>query len=94
MTERSREPARPQNRPSSDPSTNTPLNPSSPPIRVVWGEESKDEMGSISLMAVARKQTDFAPLQSDLAGRRNRLAKETMRADPALAMKILRLLAE
>jgi hypothetical protein len=49
MTERRREPARPQNRPSSDPSTNTPLNPASPPIeeqlRQMAGYRSQDDQG-------------------------------------------------
>jgi hypothetical protein len=49
MTERSRRPARPQNRPSSDPSTNTPLNPSSAPIeeqlRQMAGYRSDDDQG-------------------------------------------------
>jgi hypothetical protein len=49
MTERSREPARPQNRPSSDPSTNTPLNPPGPPIeeqlRQLAGYRSADDQG-------------------------------------------------
>ena len=49
MTERSREPSRSQNRPSSDPSTNTPLNPASPPIeeqlREMAGYRSPDNQG-------------------------------------------------
>jgi hypothetical protein len=49
MTERSREPARPQKRPSSDPSTNTPLNPPSPSIeeqlRQLAGYRSADDQG-------------------------------------------------
>jgi len=49
MTERSREPARPQNQPSSDPSTNTPLNPPGPPIeeelRRLAGYRSADDQG-------------------------------------------------
>ena len=49
MTERSRQPARPQNRPSSDPSTNTPLNPPSPPIeeqlRQMAGYRSANNQG-------------------------------------------------
>ncbi len=49
MTKRSREPARPQNRPSSDPSTNTPLNPPSPSIenelRQLAGYRSADNQG-------------------------------------------------
>jgi len=77
-----------------DNSADNPRNPSSPPVRVTWGEESRDEMGSISLMTVAQKQSDFAPLQSDLSGRRNKMAKEKMQADPALALKIMKLLGE
>ena len=49
MTERSREPGRPHNRPSSDPSTNTPLKPPSPPIedqlRQLAGYRSADNQG-------------------------------------------------
>jgi hypothetical protein len=49
MTERSRKPARPQRRPSSDPSTNTPLNPPSPSIeeqlRQMAGYRSADDQG-------------------------------------------------
>jgi hypothetical protein len=77
-----------------DNSADNPRNPSSPPVRVTWGEESRDEMGSISLMTVAQKQSDFASLQSDLSGRRNKMAKEKMQADPALALKIMKLLGE
>ena len=49
MTERSREPSRPQNRPSRDRSTDTPLNPPSPPIeeqlRQMAGYRSPDNQG-------------------------------------------------
>jgi hypothetical protein len=50
MTERSREPRKPQDRPSRDPSTNTPLNPPSPPIeeqlRQMAGYRSPDDQGT------------------------------------------------
>jgi hypothetical protein len=50
MTERSREPRKPQDRPSRDPSTNTPLNPPSPPIeeqlREMAGYRSADDQGT------------------------------------------------
>jgi hypothetical protein len=49
MTERRREPAQPHNRPSRDPSTNTPLNPPSPSIeeqlRQLAGYRSADDQG-------------------------------------------------
>jgi hypothetical protein len=77
-----------------DNSAENPRNPSSPPVRVTWGEESKDEMGSISLMVVAQKESDYKTLQWNLADRRNKLAREKMRSDPELALKIMKLLAE
>src|SRR3954470_14348696 len=55
MTERSREPARPQSRPSRDPSTNTPLNPPSPSIeeqrRQMAGYRSADDQGEFPAAA-------------------------------------------
>jgi mono/diheme cytochrome c family protein len=77
-----------------DNSAENPRNPSNPPIRVSWGEESKDEMGSVSLIAVPHEESDLAVLQGELTRRRNDLAQSRMRADPALAKKIAHLLAE
>ena len=50
-----------------DNSAGNPHNPSTPPIHVEWGEESKDEMGSISLIAVPHKQLELGILNGDLA---------------------------
>jgi hypothetical protein len=76
-----------------DNSADNPRNPSSPPVRVNWGEESKDEMGSISLMAVAHDQSDLPTLNRDLGQRRREIARERMRNDPELARKVARILA-
>jgi len=77
-----------------DNSVENPRNPSNPPVRVTWGEESKDEMGSISLIAVAHEQSDFPTLQEDLARRRNELARARMKEDPALARKVMQMLGQ
>ncbi len=69
-------------------------NPSSPPVHVTWGEESRDEMGSISLVAVPHEESDLATLQQDLVHRSRQLARERMRDDPALAKKVAKILAE
>jgi hypothetical protein len=69
-------------------------NPSSPPVRVTWGEESKDEMGSISLIAVAHEESDHPALRANIAQRNREFVRERMRADPTLAQKIAQLLAE
>jgi len=77
-----------------DNSAENPRNPSNPPIQVSWGEESKEEMGSISLIAVPHEESDLGTLQGDQLRRRNELARSRMRADPALAKKVAKLLAE
>ncbi len=46
-----------------DNSAANPRNTSSPPVRVTWGEGSKDEMGQVSLMMVAAHQADTPKLQ-------------------------------
>jgi hypothetical protein len=77
-----------------DNSAGNPRNPSSPPVRVTWGEESKDEMGSVSLIAVPRAQSDLRTLTEDLTQRSRNLARERLRNDPALAQKVAKILAE
>src|SRR5437899_3237363 len=77
-----------------DNSADNPRNPSSPPVRVTWGEESKDEMGSISLIAVPHQQKDLATLNEDLGKRRRDIARDRMRSDPALARKVAQILAD
>jgi hypothetical protein len=42
-------------------------NPSRPPVRVTWGEESNDEMGSISLQVVATRRGELPQLQQAIA---------------------------
>jgi hypothetical protein len=43
-------------------------NPSRPPVRVTWGEESNDEMGSIGLQVVAANPADLRELQVSFNG--------------------------
>jgi hypothetical protein len=42
-------------------------NPSRPPVRVTWGEESDDEMGSITLQVIAARPGELPQLQRALA---------------------------
>jgi hypothetical protein len=77
-----------------DNSAANPRNPSSPPVRVRWGEESKDEMGSISLIAVAHEESERAALQGDIAQRQREFVRKRMEADPELAKRVAQLLAE
>jgi mono/diheme cytochrome c family protein len=77
-----------------DNSSDNPHNPSDPPVHVAWGEESKDEMGSISLITVAHEESDLPTLREDITGRSRRMARERMQADPILAKKVAAILAE
>jgi hypothetical protein len=77
-----------------DNSADNSRNPANPPIRVTWGEESKDEMGSVSLIAVAHDESEISGLRTALKQRTDMLARSRMRADPVLAQKVRALLAE
>jgi hypothetical protein len=77
-----------------DNSTDNPHNPSNPPIHVTWGEESKDEMGSISLVAVAHDESEHDVLQKDISQRSRQVATDRLRTDPKVAAKVKRLLED
>jgi hypothetical protein len=46
-----------------DNSADNPRNPSQPPVRVTWGEQSSDEMGSMMLQLIAARPEDLPALQ-------------------------------
>jgi mono/diheme cytochrome c family protein len=77
-----------------DNSAENPNNPTSPPVRVAWGEQSKDEMGALTLIAVPHRQLDYRTLQRDVMQRRATLAQQRIFADPSLLAKISELLAQ
>ena len=52
-----------------DNSADNPRNPSNPPKRVLWGEESFDEMGTVGLTVVAANKEDEPALQQALIAR-------------------------
>ena len=53
-----------------DNSAENPRNPSHPPKRVKWGEQSFDEMGSVTLQVVPARQSDFMTLMAALQEKR------------------------
>ncbi|MDB6034203.1 MAG: hypothetical protein JWM16_4541 [Verrucomicrobiales bacterium] len=77
-----------------DNSAGNPRNPSSPPVRVTWGEESKDEMGSVSLIAVPKVQSDLLTLYAEMAQRQRQLARKAMVGNPEIAKKVRQILSE
>jgi len=77
-----------------DNSADNPRNPSAPPIRVEWGEQSKDEMGSLTLGGVPHDSGDLGTLRMDVLQHRNQMARRRLLTDPALRAKVRALLAE
>jgi hypothetical protein len=77
-----------------DNSAANPRNPSIPPTRVKWGEESKDEMGSISLILLAKNDSDRPALQRDIRRHRDETVRDAIRDNPALLGRIRQLLEE
>jgi len=71
-----------------------PRNPSAPPVRVQWGEQSKDEMGSVTLIAVPHQESDLDTLRADVLNHRKQMARWRLLTDPALRKKVQELLAE
>jgi mono/diheme cytochrome c family protein len=64
-----------------DNSSDNKNNPSDPPQRVRWGEETTDEMGSISLLLTPKKESDADALQAGI--RRGRIASMARNARKA-----------
>lgn len=69
-------------------------NPSNPPIRVTWGEQSKDEMGALTLVGVPHEESDLRTLRRDLQQKRTQSAREGIMRDPELAGRIRDLLTQ
>ena len=77
-----------------DNSADNPRNPSNPPVRVQWGEETKDEMGSISLIAVPAQESDLGKLRESIRERENKIVQAKLKADPIFALKLMQLLSD
>ncbi len=59
-------------------------NPSNPPVAVTWGEQSKDEMGSVTLQVYPRAEADLKELQGDYRKHLTSVALPRLMSDPAL----------
>ena len=70
-----------------DNSANNPRNPHRPPQRVVWGQNTSDEMGDLWIQMAPRANADYTALNEDVQRKRRAedLAAYTglLRADPA-----------
>lgn len=59
-------------------------NPSNPPIAVRWGEESKDEMGAVSLQVYPKSEADIKKLTTDYRGHVRGVALPRLISDKSL----------
>ena len=71
-----------------DNSEENPKNPSRPAIQVHWGEQTKDEMGAVTLAVYPAVESDLATLQKTYQGHVRDIARERIRQDPSLLTKI------
>lgn len=62
-----------------DNSAENPRNPSNPPKRVKWGQESFDEMGSMTLQVVPARQSEYEILVAALQEKRAEAIKNAVR---------------
>jgi hypothetical protein len=70
-----------------DNSADNPANPSDPPVRVTWGEQSRDEMGSVTLQVLPRRQSDLESLQTAYRSH----VRDAVRSNPTALLQWRRL---
>lgn len=71
-----------------------PRNPSNPPVEVTWGEQSKDEMGEVSLQTIPHDEADLKMLQEAVNKHETTMMRERLAIDPILRAKVMRFLAD
>ena len=69
-------------------STDNPRNPSNPPIRVTWGEQSKDEMGAVGLQGVTHDESELKTLQSGVRQHTMSRVQQRIAAEPDFLKKL------
>jgi hypothetical protein len=67
-----------------DNSPANPHNPTTPPVPVTWGEQSRDEMGSVTLDLVPHRQEERKVLSDALTERSRRDTTAAYDRDPSL----------
>jgi hypothetical protein len=63
-------------------------NPSRPPVEVRWGEQTKDEMGAVTLQVYPAAESDLATLQTNYRRHVREIAAAQIRKDPSLMVKV------
>jgi hypothetical protein len=71
-----------------DNSPANPHNPASPPVRVAWGEQSREEMGSVTLDLVPKRQEERETLVNALNERMKQVANTAYERDPSFRQRV------
>jgi len=71
-----------------DNSADNPKNPSRPLITVQWGEQTKDEMGSVSLMVYPAVESELGALRRTYRQHLGTVARQRIMQDPSLLIKV------
>jgi hypothetical protein len=71
-----------------DNSDENPKNPARPPVEVRWGEQTKDEMGAVTLAVYPAAETDLMTLQTTYRQHLREIARARIMQDPSLMVKV------
>ncbi len=77
-----------------DNSEDNPKNPSRPPIRVQWGEQTKDEMGAVTVLVYPAKESDLLTLQQTYRGHLRDVARARVFQDPSIMTKLREIMGD
>jgi hypothetical protein len=77
-----------------DNSEDNPKNPSRPAIQVRWGEQTKDEMGAVTLQVYPAAESDLAILRQTYRDHVRGVARDRILQDPSLLMRIRELVGD
>jgi len=69
-------------------------NPSRPAIPVQWGEQTKDEMGAVTLAVYPAAETDLLTLQRDYRQHVRQVARVRIMQDPSMMTKVREIMGE
>ena len=71
-----------------DNSGDNPKNPSRPPVQVQWGEQTKDEMGAVTLQVYPAAEADLDTLRGIYRQHVKEIARARIMQDPGLMIKV------
>ena len=77
-----------------DNSEENPKNPSRPAIEVRWGEQTKDEMGAVTLQVYPAAESDLVTLQQQYRDHVRGIARDRILQDPSLLTRIRELVGD